>query len=84
MTDFTKVKANLEKRGYAVSCFATAAEAAAYLDGKLDGKPIVIGGGGCRGGSGGGEGVPPRRCAGECSNVKTDSGRWGLQQKGLV
>ena len=33
MTDFTKVKANLEKRGYAVSCFATAAEAAGYLDG---------------------------------------------------
>ena len=44
MTDFTKVKANLEKRGYAVSCFATAAEAAGYLDGKLDGKTIGIGG----------------------------------------
>ena len=44
MTDFTKVKANLEKRGYAVSCFATAAEAAGYLDGKLNGKTIGIGG----------------------------------------
>lgn len=44
MTDFTKVKANLEKRGYAVSCFATAAEAADYLDGKLDGRTIGIGG----------------------------------------
>ena len=44
MTDFTKVKANLAKRGYAVTCFATAAEAAGYLDGKLDGKTIGIGG----------------------------------------
>jgi len=44
MTDFTKVKANLEKRGYAVTCFATAAEAVDYLDGKLDGKTIGVGG----------------------------------------
>lgn len=44
MTDFTKVKTNLEKRGYAVSCFATAAEAVDYLDGKLDGRTIGVGG----------------------------------------
>ena len=44
MYDFSTVKANLERRGFAVSCFATAEEAAAYLDGKLDGKTIGIGG----------------------------------------
>ena len=44
MYDFSTVKANLEARGFAVSCFATADEAAAYLDGKLDGKTIGIGG----------------------------------------
>ena len=44
MTDFTKVKANLERRGFAVTCFATAEEAADYLDGKLDGRTIGIGG----------------------------------------
>ena len=44
MTDFTKVKANLEQRGYAVTCFATAAEAVDYLDGKLDGRTIGVGG----------------------------------------
>ena len=44
MYDFTTVKANLEGRGFAVSCFATAEEAAAYLDKKLDGKTIGIGG----------------------------------------
>ena len=35
MYDFSTVKANLEQRGFAVSCFATAEEATAYLDGKL-------------------------------------------------
>lgn len=44
MTDFTKVKANLEQRGYAVACFATAAEAVDYLDRKLDGRTIGVGG----------------------------------------
>lgn len=44
MYDFSTVKANLEQRGFAVSCFATAEEATAYLDGKLDGKTIGIGG----------------------------------------
>ncbi|WP_297213165.1 lactate utilization protein [uncultured Flavonifractor sp.] len=44
MYDFTTVKANLERRGFAVSCFATAEEAADYLDKKLDGRTIGIGG----------------------------------------
>ena len=44
MYDFSKVKASLEERGFAVSCFATAEEAMDYLDGKLDGKSIGIGG----------------------------------------
>ena len=40
MTDFTKVRANLEERGFQVSCFASAQEAADYLDAKLDGKTV--------------------------------------------
>ena len=44
MTDFTKVRANLEERGFQVSCFATAQEAADYLDAKLDGKTVACGG----------------------------------------
>ena len=44
MYDFSKVKASLEERGFVVSCFATAEEAMDYLDGKLDGKTIGIGG----------------------------------------
>ena len=44
MYDFSKVKVNLERRGFAVSCFATAEEAMDYLDRKLDGKTIGIGG----------------------------------------
>lgn len=44
MYDFSTVKANLEQRGFAVSCFATAEEAMDYLDQKLDGKTIGIGG----------------------------------------
>lgn len=42
--DFTRVKENLEKRGFAVSVFATAAEAADYLDGAIDGKTVAFGG----------------------------------------
>ena len=38
------LKKNLEARGYAVSHFATAAEAAAYLDRVIDGECVAIGG----------------------------------------
>lgn len=44
MTDFTAVKQNLERLGYAVSCFPTAAEAAAYLDKRIDGASVGVGG----------------------------------------
>lgn len=44
MYDFSTVKANLEARGFAVSCFATTEEAMDYLDSKLDGRTIGIGG----------------------------------------
>lgn len=44
MTDFTALRATLEGRGFATSYFETAAEAAAYLDGKIDGKTVGIGG----------------------------------------
>ena len=44
MTDFTKVTASLTRRGFAVSSFATAGEAADYLDKTLDGRSIGIGG----------------------------------------
>ena len=44
MANFEKVRANLEARGFHVSCFATAAEAADYLDAKLDGKTVAHGG----------------------------------------
>ena len=42
--DFTKVKANLEKLGYTVSCFDTAREAAEYLDSAIDNTTVGIGG----------------------------------------
>ncbi len=42
--NFTKTKENLEKRGFKVSCFETATEAAAYLDGATDGKTVGFGG----------------------------------------
>ena len=42
--DFTRVKENLEKRGYQVSCFDTAAQAAAYLDAQIDGITVGFGG----------------------------------------
>lgn len=46
MTDFTAVKQALEKRGYTVRVFPTAAEAAAYLNGAIDGKTVGFGGSG--------------------------------------
>lgn len=44
MTDFQTLKENLEAEGFTVSCFATAGEAADYLDSRLDGRTIGIGG----------------------------------------
>lgn len=44
MTDFTTVKQNLEQRGFAVSTFATAAEAADYLSQSIRGKTVSFGG----------------------------------------
>lgn len=44
MPDIEKLRKNLEKRDFHTSYFATAAEAAAYLDGKLDRRTIGIGG----------------------------------------
>lgn len=41
---FETVKTNLEARGYEVKVFATGAEAAAYLNGEIDGKTVGIGG----------------------------------------
>ena len=41
---FEKVRENLEQRGFRVSTFATAAEAAAYLDGAIDGATVGFGG----------------------------------------
>ena len=38
------VKKNLEDRGYAVEVFASGVEAAAYLDGAVDGKSVGFGG----------------------------------------
>lgn len=42
--DFTKVKAALEKRGFAVSVFADAKEASAYLNREIDGCTLGLGG----------------------------------------
>lgn len=44
MGTFDTVKKNLEDRGYAVQVFASGAEAAAYLDGAVDGKSVGFGG----------------------------------------
>ena len=44
MAGFAKVKKNLEERGYTVREFASGAEAAAYLDGAIDGKTVGFGG----------------------------------------
>jgi len=41
---FTTVQESLEARGYSVKTFATAAEAAAYLNGAIDGKTVGFGG----------------------------------------
>lgn len=41
---FEAVKKNLEARGFQVRVFATGAEAAAYLDGAIDGVSVGIGG----------------------------------------
>ena len=41
---FDTVKKNLEDRGYAVEVLASGAEAAAYLDGAVDGKSVGFGG----------------------------------------
>lgn len=42
--DFVGIKENLEKNGFAVSCFETGAEAAEYLSGEIDGCTVGIGG----------------------------------------
>ena len=44
MTDFAKVEQNLTALGYTVKTFATGAEAAAYLNGTIDGTTVGIGG----------------------------------------
>ena len=44
MTDFAKVEQNLTALGYTVKTFATGAEAAAYLNGAIDGTTVGIGG----------------------------------------
>ena len=44
MTDFSRVKQNLEARGFRVSVFATAAEAADYLDSAIDNTSVGSGG----------------------------------------
>ena len=44
MADLKKLQQNLEERGFAVTRFDTAAQAADYLDAALDGKTVGIGG----------------------------------------
>ncbi len=44
MGTFDTVRKNLEDRGYTVRVFATGAEAAAYLDGAIDGRTVGFGG----------------------------------------
>lgn len=44
MTDFSNTKKNLEARGFRVSCFETAVEAAAYLNAAVDGVSVGFGG----------------------------------------
>ncbi len=44
MQDFTTLRKNLEKNGFEVTCFATAAEACDHLDRELDGKTVAHGG----------------------------------------
>ena len=42
--NFSVVENNLKERGFAVSCFASATEAAAYLNAQIDRKTVGIGG----------------------------------------
>ena len=44
MADWKKVTENLAKRGFTVRRFSTAAQAADYLDGQLDGLSVAFGG----------------------------------------
>ena len=44
MADWNKLCATLESRGYRVRRFATAREAADYLDAQIDGKTVAFGG----------------------------------------
>lgn len=44
MADMERVRKNLEERGFQTSCFATAKEAADYLDTQIDGATVGIGG----------------------------------------
>lgn len=44
MADMERVRKNLEERGFQTSCFATAREAADYLDAQIDGATVGIGG----------------------------------------
>ena len=44
MADLAKLQKNLEERGFTVTRFDTAAQAADYLDAALDGKSVGIGG----------------------------------------
>lgn len=41
---FEIVKKNLEKKGYVVNVFETAAEASSYLNQQIDGKTVGFGG----------------------------------------
>lgn len=42
--NFSVAENNLKERGFAVTCFETAAEAAKYLDGQIDQKTVGFGG----------------------------------------
>lgn len=44
MADMERVRKNLEERGFQTRCFATAKEAADYLDAQIDGATVGIGG----------------------------------------
>lgn len=44
MKEFTQLRKNLEQNGFLVSEFETGAEATAYLNGKIDGKTVGMGG----------------------------------------
>ena len=44
MANIETLKKNLEQHGFTVSCFDTAEEACSYLDSRLDGQTIGIGG----------------------------------------